>query len=702
MKKAMGFRARLKKLFPAIRDIRLQRLLLSALIFAVLYLLLAFAGMPTRVNLELGRPSTETIYAPRDFIDEYTTEQLREAAAAAVPEVYDYDPDILANALSFLNVFFETAQQLVKDEELTEEEKIDMLGDVLDEEVPRAALAAFLSDSATMKELQERLVGAVTTVFEQGIKVNEVGTARRELNQEIALFPFSADLKLVAERLVENRVEPNLIYNPEATALKREAARQAVEPVLILRNTLLISEGEVVTEKQMAQLESLGLIRGRHADYPAFIGLFLLLLILFVISSIYLKIFVKNVYDSLSLLTLLGLVVIVNLVFSILTMYLSGYLMPVAMGVLLITVIFGYRLAVLMNLNFALLVGFITGGDFVYMLVALTGGMVAIYAVSRLSQRSDLAKAGLYVAAINMVVITTSFLLKGNLSLEYGFLKELGMALGAGVGNGLLSAVVAIGMLPYLESAFGVTTPITLLELSSPNHALLRELLRKAPGTYYHSMMVCNLAEAAAEAVKANPLLTRVGAYYHDIGKMKRPYFFSENQLSGENPHDKISPNLSALIIGAHVKDGLEYARKYRLPRVIRDIIQQHHGTSLISFFYQRAVEQNGADKVAIENFRYEGPLPQSKEAAIIMLADAVEAGVRSLSKPTGNRVELLIRRIIKDKLSDGQMDQCDLTLKELDQIGNAFVHIMSGIYHTRVEYPEKDLRAEIERSAAR
>ena len=702
MKKAMGFRARLKKLFPAIRDIRLQRLLLSALIFAVLYLLLAFAGMPTRVNLELGRPSTETIYAPRDFIDEYTTEQLREAAAAAVPEVYDYDPDILANALSFLNVFFETAQQLVKDEELTEEEKIDMLGDVLDEEVPRAALAAFLSDSATMKELQERLVGAVTTVFEQGIKVNEVGTARRELNQEIALFPFSADLKLVAERLVENRVEPNLIYNPEATALKREAARQAVEPVLILRNTLLISEGEVVTEKQMAQLESLGLIRGRHADYPAFIGLFLLLLILFVISSIYLKIFVKNVYDSLSLLTLLGLVVIVNLVFSILTMYLSGYLMPVAMGVLLITVIFGYRLAVLMNLNFALLVGFITGGDFVYMLVALTGGMVAIYAVSRLSQRSDLAKAGLYVAAINMVVITTSFLLKGNLSLEYGFLKELGMALGAGVGNGLLSAVVAIGMLPYLESAFGVTTPITLLELSSPNHALLRELLRKAPGTYYHSMMVCNLAEAADEAVKANPLLTRVGAYYHDIGKMKRPYFFSENQLSGENPHDKISPNLSALIIGAHVKDGLEYARKYRLPRVIRDIIQQHHGTSLISFFYQRAVEQNGADKVAIENFRYEGPLPQSKEAAIIMLADAVEAGVRSLSKPTGNRVELLIRRIIKDKLSDGQMDQCDLTLKELDQIGNAFVHIMSGIYHTRVEYPEKDLRAEIERSAAR
>jgi len=202
--------------------------------------------------------------------------------------------------------------------------------------------------------------------------------------------------------------------------------------------------------------------------------------------------------------------------------------------------------------------------------------------------------------------------------------------------------------------------------------------------------------------VQADPLLTRVGACYHDIGKLKRPYFFSENQLSGENPHKKISPNLSALIIGAHVKDGVELARKHRLPQPVQDIIRQHHGTSLISFFYQQAVESCGAGKVSKESFRYEGPLPQTKEAAIIMLADAVEAGVRSMSKPAGSRVEGLIRRIIKEKLNDGQMDECNLTLKELDQIGDSFVYIMSGIYHTRIEYPEIDLRAEVERGASR
>ena len=221
--------------------------------------------------------------------------------------------------------------------------------------------------------------------------------------------------------------------------------------------------------------------------------------------------------------------------------------------------------------------------------------------------------------------------------------------------------------------------------------------MTKAPGTYYHSIMVGNLAEAAAEAVGADPLLTRVAAYYHDIGKMKRPYFFIENQLSGENPHDKITPNLSALIISAHVKDGVELGRKYRLPPVILDIISQHHGTSLISFFYQQALENNQKrDTVSMDQFRYEGPLPQTKEAAIIMLADAVGRR-RSMTKPTSNRIEGLIRKVIKEKLADGQMDECNLTLKDLDQIGDAFVYIMSeSITPDRI--PGKDLRAEVER----
>jgi len=304
------------------------------------------------------------------------------------------------------------------------------------------------------------------------------------------------------------------------------------------------------------------------------------------------------------------------------------------------------------------------------------------------------------VVLTNTAVIVSIYLFFGNVSLDYDSLISFSYSIFAGVGNGILSAVIAIGLLPFLESIFGVTTAITLLELSNPNHPLMRQMLLKAPGTYYHSMMVSNLAEAAAESVSADPLLTRVGSFYHDIGKLKRPYFFSENQLSGENPHSKLSPNLSTLIIGAHPGDGVELGRKHRLPEAILDIAVQHHGTGMISFFYQQALENSDREEVFAEKFRYEGPKPQSKEAAIIMLADAVEAGVRSLSKPSGNRVETMIRRMVKEKLEDGQLDQCDLTLKEIDQIAETFVYIMSGIYHSRIEYPEKDLKAELERSA--
>lgn len=689
----------IKKLIPR-WDKRLKKLILAAVIFALIYLLLVLVSMPARVNVELGKPSPKTIYAPRDATDDYTTELLRQAAADEVKEVFDYNEDVLAEALEMIAAFFNAVDEISKDDTLfPREEKVSLIQQLLDGEIPVPTAEALLTDTATLKDLKERLSAVVTEVFEQGIKAGGLETATRHINQEIAVFPFNAELRRAAEKLVQPLVQPNMITNPEATERNREAARQAVEPVLLLRNTLIITEGEPVTEKHLAQLENLGLIRGKHADYPAFIGIFLLLLILFAMTGIYLSIFVKNVYENNLLLALVGLVTIITLSFAIVASYFSGYWIPVAMGVILITVIFGYRLAILMNLVLALMVGLITGGDFNYILVALSGGLVAIYAVSKVSQRSDLAKSGLYVAATNTAVIIAAFLIMGNISLEYGFLRELGYALVAGIGNGLLSSIIAIGLLPYLESGFGVTTSITLLELSNTNHPLLRQLLGKAPGTYHHSMMVCNLADTAAEAVGADTLLTRVGAYYHDIGKLKRPYFFTENQLSGRNPHERLSPNLSALVIGSHARDGLELGRKYRLPTVILDIIQQHHGTSLISFFYQQALKNGNGDNVSAEKFRYEGPLPQTKEAAIIMLADSVEAGVRAMAKPVSSRVESLIRRVIKEKLADGQMDECDLTLKELDQIGDAFVNIMSGIYHSRIEYPEKELKEEFERS---
>jgi putative nucleotidyltransferase with HDIG domain len=256
---------------------------------------------------------------------------------------------------------------------------------------------------------------------------------------------------------------------------------------------------------------------------------------------------------------------------------------------------------------------------------------------------------------------------------------------------------MTIGLLPFLETAFGITSAVKLVELSNPNQPLLKRLLMETPGTYHHSIMVSNLAEGAADAVGADALLARVGSYYHDIGKIKRPYFFIENQLHQDNPHDKLAPSLSTLIITAHVKDGLELAREYRLPEILRQFIEEHHGTSLVSYFYGKAMENASKDNLEDEDFRYEGPKPQTKETAIVMLADSVEAGVRAMGKVHPGRIEGCVRRLIKEKLEDGQLEECNLTFGELEVIAKAFIRILSGIFHNRIEYPDYILK-EMER----
>jgi len=369
----------------------------------------------------------------------------------------------------------------------------------------------------------------------------------------------------------------------------------------------------------------------------------------------------------------------------------TGYLAPVAAGSMLIAILLDKKLAMFCTIIMAIFTGIVTGGQLSFTVVAVVGGLVGVYCVSKLSQRSDLAKSSLYIALANVITITAMGLL------DAVPLTTVSLAVLMGIINGVLSAILTIGSLPFLETAFGITTSVKLLELSNPNQPLLKRLLVEAPGTYHHSIMVGNLAEAAADAVGTDSLLARIGAYYHDIGKLKRPYFFIENQFTAENPHEKLSPSLSTLIITSHIKDGLEMAKNHRLPQVILDIIEQHHGTSLISYFYHKAVEHDRAGSVAESDYRYESPKPGSKEAAIVMLADSVEAAVRSMQKPTPGRMEGLVRRIIKDKLDDGQLEGSELTYRELDKIAQSFVRVLSGIFHNRIEYPDSVLK-ELER----
>ena len=351
---------------------------------------------------------------------------------------------------------------------------------------------------------------------------------------------------------------------------------------------------------------------------------------------------------------------------------------------MLIAILLKTRLAVLIVAVISLIIGLMINNQITFSIAGFIGGVTGIYSISKLSQRGDLARAGLYTGIAVMLSIFVIGMIEET---QWQVLIISGIILG--LLNGLLSSILTNGALPYLESFFGIISPVRLLELSNPNNKLLRRLLLEAPGTYHHSIMVGNLAEAAAEAVRGDHLLVRVGAMYHDIGKTKRPYFFVENQLGIENPHDKIAPTLSTLIITSHVKDGIEMAREHRLPQCIIDFIEQHHGTTLIKYFYHKALESEEEGKIAESAFRYLGPKPQTKETAIVMLADTVEAAVRALKNPTPGQIEGLVREIIKEKLMDGQLDECDLTLKDLDIIANAFLRVLSGALHSRIEYPD-------------
>ncbi len=355
------------------------------------------------------------------------------------------------------------------------------------------------------------------------------------------------------------------------------------------------------------------------------------------------------------------------------------YGLPIPLGAMIVKLIFDFHTAITFSFAISLLAG-ILFNDPLYTVYVFIGSLVAAFGVMRCKRRSDLIKGGLYVSLVNIITASTIFLLKAEISvaspsvLFFAFL------------SGIMVSVTVFLLLPVIEYLFDITTDISLIELLDLDQPLMRSLMINAPGTYHHSVIVGNLAEAAAEAVGANPLLARVTAYYHDIGKLKMPEYFIENQ-TGVSKHEKLTPHMSSMILISHVKEGVELAQQYKLPKLVSDIIQQHHGTSLITYFYQKAIEQS--TDVSQVDYRYPGPKPQTRVAAIVMMADAVEAASRALTEPTPARISALVDKIINNIFIDGQIDECELTLKDISEIKRRFKYILTSIFHKRVEYPE-------------
>ena len=475
-----------------------------------------------------------------------------------------------------------------------------------------------------------------------------------------------------------------------------QEAQKNISKVIIKQNQIIVKEGEPVTQEQLDILSDLGMLQDENstAYIYVYLALAVFLAIVLFLQYSYIRLNYKEIFKSTKKLVLISVINLISLILARTIGIISPLLIPFACAPMMLTLLLNYKISLVLSTLNIIIISALNGFDVQVMLLGIVSSILGATLLKKMQQRNELLYSTLYIAVASAILIlSTGILISSNL----GDVLIKGCITVAG---GLLSGIFALGILPFLEGTFNEVTTLKLLELSNPNNPLLKRLLMEAPGTYHHSMLVANLAELAAEEVDANSVITRIGCYYHDIGKIERPYFFGENQIGGDNPHDKITPNLSTMIIKSHVKDGLELAKKYNLPKVIQDIIAEHHGKTLVKYFYYTMKNNTeNENEIKIEDYMYEGPIPSSREAGIVMLSDSVEAAVRSIKDVNKEKINEMVNNIMDDKLSSGQLNNCDLTLKDIEKIRTCFLTTLNGIYHHRVEYPKekiKDLNDEV------
>lgn len=530
-----------------------------------------------------------------------------------------------------------------------------------------------------------------------------------ELTIKKDLLKFSESDRANIQYFARSLLVPNLTLNKQETASRRQAARDAVIPVAITirKNQVIIAQGAVVQPFQMAVIKQIESIRADRSKDAMALSMALMLSVAILVFFSYLKRFTLNRiridFKDLTVMMLIafGVVLLTKLYLFVTDAAFAtklGHLLPpavflyaapVAAGPMLVGLLLTSGEVVWLFTAFmSLCLGIMVEFNFTFMLVSLVGGIAAARGVFNCKTRNDVYFAGVRTGIVNALMV--AFILGMTLLDQEGGLREILVSIPAAFIGGIFSALMAMMFIPLLESVFNYTTDVKLLELSNLNHPLLKEMIVRAPGTYHHSMMVGSMVEAAAEEIGANPLLGKVMCYYHDIGKMEHANYFIENQKPGQNPHDHISPFMSKTLLIAHVKDGVEMGMAYKLGRPIIDGVLQHHGTTLISYFYNKALDLKKPDdpEISEQDFRYPGPKPQFREAALCMLADSIEAAARSLDEPTPARLQNIVKNIIQRKFSDGQLDECNLTLKDLSKVELSFTRILLGIYHQRIDYP--------------
>ena len=654
--------------------------------------------LPNRTNLKLGETATSDVVAQRTvrYEDTELTSRLRREAADDIDEVFVVQSDAAKQAEEALQAVFSIVETADRDAEK-----------VIVADVERATGLALSYKKVLEPLLSADRAGRTTALNVASAVLNrvmitpihdtqdDIAVAKRDAAAAMAIDTLPEQLRSPVRLILQGLITPNRILDRMETTRRRADAQSRIPRQYrrVAAGQAVIRSGERTTQAHLDAFSALGL-RSATLDASAISTVFLLVSGMVLLVSAFARQYAREIWSRNNLKVLTAIVVTIAVAgikigSTLLGLPFSGVhfgylgMMCVASAGMVLAVLVCPNIATLVVALLSTAAGLILNNELRFTIVTLGSSLVGIVAVSTLRNRTDLLRSGLLLAISNAFLIVLAGLIEGDTLQEHI----------TGVLWGVVAGGVAL-MLFYLgvaifERIFGVTTHLRLLELADPATPLLQEFRMHVPGTYAHSLMVANLASGAAEAIGADALLTRVAAYYHDLGKMSRPEFFIENQ-TGENIHETINPSLSAVVLASHVKDGMEMAKVAGIPAKVIDVMSQHHGTSVMKYFYHQATD-GVPDRLLEAQFRYPGPKPQSKEAAILMLADTVEAASRVLQQATPQKLAEFVQRMIQDKLADGQLDESDLTLREMKTIETVFIHILSGTMHGRIRYPEQD-----------
>lgn len=694
-----------ERFLEQMRKLRLHKsrlmLALPVFVIAAFFFALALPNVYTQTySLEKYNTAPETIRSPITIENEKKTEQQLREVTSAVEDHYTIADDLSEERIMIVHEVFDVVEETkkMKDEVSTREDQLEKIDSLLSEEIsrglPAGVYSALLRASEEDRQEAENLLSSTLHIyFDEGVRATEMENKKRRLELKVEYSDLPNDLKQVTSDIGTFALVENSLYDPKATDDAIKEAASKVEPVMIRAGEAIVTEGSIITGEIYDDLLLTGLLDEKRNGLPL-LGLALFAIVLGTIMYMETLRAVQKYGLTMShiiIATLTSLFVIGMM--KVFSLYGASdqpihFLVPAVTGVMVMKVLCHERLAIVSAVILSLmacllfneqLAGALNAPAGMYILLSQMAGL---FFLKDSKDRISIVRASAGVAIIN--ICSVMFFLF--ISFERYNWTEIILYIGYGFIAAVLAAVLTLGLLPFIETGFGVLSDQKLLNLASPNHPLLRKILIEAPGTYHHSVMVANLSEAACESIGAHGLLARVASYYHDVGKTVQPHYFIENQMGMKNPHDFLNPEQSAEIIINHPYDGARLLEMEKLPDEIIGIARQHHGTTLLKYFYYQAKER---DESAIEeDYRYPGPKPQSKEAAIVCICDSVEAAVRSLNHPTEEKIKKIVKSIIEDRMLDGQLDDSNLTFNEIKILEHAICETLHGIFHSRIEYP--------------